>query len=100
MDYPDADSFLSLFHSNNGNNHTQWQSTQFDKLIEQASQSLDATQRQAFYDQAQKILLEDDVAICPLFTLKKLWVTQPWVKGITFNSLNQLMIENASVEAH
>ena len=100
MDYPDADSFLSLFHSSNGNNHTQWQSAQFDKLIEQASQSLDATQRQAFYDQAQKILLEDDVAICPLFTLKKLWVTQPWVKGITFNSLNQLMIENASVEAH
>ncbi|MCS6267065.1 MAG: peptide ABC transporter substrate-binding protein [Vampirovibrio sp.] len=98
MDYPDADSFLSLFHSSNGNNHTQWQSAQFDSLIEKARQSLNGAERQAFYNQAQHILLEQDVAICPLFTLKKLWVTQPWVKGITFNSLNQLMIDHASIE--
>jgi oligopeptide transport system substrate-binding protein len=97
MDYPDADSFLSLFHSSNGNNHTQWQSARFDSLIEKASQTLETVARQQYYNQAQHILLEEDVAICPLFTLKKLWVTQPWVKGITFNSLNQLMLDKASV---
>jgi oligopeptide transport system substrate-binding protein len=98
MDYPDADSFLSLFHSSNGNNHTQWQSAQFDGLLEAASRSLNVAERQTLYNKAQHILLEADVAICPLFTLKKLWVTQPNVRGITFNSLNQLMLEHANVE--
>jgi oligopeptide transport system substrate-binding protein len=100
MDYPDADSFLSLFQSSNGNNHTHWRSERFDELIAKASQSLNTSERQTFYNKAQHILLEEDVAICPLFTLKKLWVTQPWVNGVTFNSLNQLMLEQASVEAH
>lgn len=97
MDYPDADSFLSLFHSSNGNNHTQWHSTVFDKLIEQASQTNNTAQRQRLYNQAQTLLLEKEVAICPLFTLKKLWVTQPRVKGIQFNSLNQLMLEDVTL---
>jgi oligopeptide transport system substrate-binding protein len=96
MDYPDADSFLSLFHSSNGNNHTKWHSTTFDKLVAQASQTSNTLQRQQLYNQAQKILLEQDVAICPLFTLKKLWVTQPTVTGIKFNSLNQLMLEDVT----
>jgi oligopeptide transport system substrate-binding protein len=97
MDYPDADSFLSLFHSSNGNNHTRWHSAMFDKLIEQASQTNNTTQRQRLYNQAQTILLEKEAAICPLFTLKKLWVTQPRVRGIQFNSLNQLMLDEVTL---
>ena len=100
VDYPDADSFLSLFHSTNGNNHTGWRSARYDALIEAGAMMPNSPKRQAVYDEAQRLLLEEDTAICPLFTRKKLWLNQPWIEGIRFNAMNDLVIDNVTIHPH
>jgi oligopeptide transport system substrate-binding protein len=98
VDYPDADSFLSLFHSSNGNNHTGWKSPRYDALIEKAAMMPNSPQRQAVYDEAQRLLLMQDTVICPLFTRRKLWLNQPWVEGLSFNSMNDLVFEDVRLK--
>jgi oligopeptide transport system substrate-binding protein len=98
VDYPDADSFLSLFHSSNGNNHTGWKSSRYDALVEKAARLPNSPQRQALYDEAQRLLLMQDTVICPLFTRRKLWLNQPWVEGLSFNSMNDLIMEDVRLK--
>jgi oligopeptide transport system substrate-binding protein len=98
VDYPDADSFLSLFHSSNGNNHTGWKSSRYDALVEKAARLPNSPQRQALYDEAQRLLLMQDTVICPLFTRRKLWLNQPWVEGLSFNSMNDLVMEDVRLK--
>jgi oligopeptide transport system substrate-binding protein len=94
VDYPDPDSDLNLFTSQNGNNYTQWKNKTYDALIEKALHLPNGPQRWATYTQAQRLFLEQEAAVCPLFQVKKLWLTHPRVKGLTFNSLNQLFLDD------
>ncbi|MBI2339125.1 MAG: peptide ABC transporter substrate-binding protein [Deltaproteobacteria bacterium] len=66
-DYPDPDNFMNLFTSTSGNNHTHWKSAEFDSLIAQGSVEKDEQKRKAVYDKAQKMLLEEEAVIIPLF---------------------------------
>jgi oligopeptide transport system substrate-binding protein len=97
VDYPDPDSFLSLFHSTNGNNHTGWASSTYDALLEQGASLPNGLERQKVYDAAQKTLLEEHAIICPLYRRNKLWVTHPWVKGLSFSSMNDLVLEDVQI---
>jgi ABC-type oligopeptide transport system substrate-binding subunit len=98
VDYPDADSFLGLFHSSNGNNHTGWTSKRYDTLIEAARRLPNTPARQALYNEAQTLLLNQDTVICPLFTRRKLWLNHAWVEGLSFNSMNDLVLENVRLK--
>lgn len=64
----DPDNFLRDFHSRStfaiGNGFS---NPQFDSLVEQATASNDPATRQMLYIQAEKILLEDDAAVLPLY---------------------------------
>jgi ABC-type oligopeptide transport system substrate-binding subunit len=55
-------------------------------------------QRQAVYDEAQRLLLMQDTVICPLFTRRKLWLNQPWIEGLSFNSMNDLVMEDVRLK--
>lgn len=66
-DYPDPDNFLNLFTSNSGNNHTGWRNQEYDDLIKKGSSEPSVEKRKKIYDRAQKILLEEEVVIIPLF---------------------------------
>ena len=66
-DFPDPDNFLNLFTSYSANNHTGWGSPRYDALIEQGARERDPVRRQALYDEAQRILCEQEVPIVPFF---------------------------------
>ncbi|MBI2335378.1 MAG: peptide ABC transporter substrate-binding protein [Deltaproteobacteria bacterium] len=66
-DYPDPDNFMNLFTQYSGNNHTGWKNPQYDTLIAQAAVEKDVQKRIQAYHQAQKLLLEDQTVIIPLF---------------------------------
>ncbi len=100
MDYPDPDSFLSLFHSSNGNNHTGWASPVYDALLEKGASLPNGPERQAVYDEAQRILLEENTIICPLYRRNKLWLTHPWVQGLEFSGMNDLVLEDVTLKKH
>ena len=97
VDYPDPDSFMSLFTGASGNNYTGWTHADYDQFVQNAAVMANGKKRQTLYDRAQRILLEDDAVIAPLYGSNKLILTKPWVKGLSINSLNLIQLESVAV---
>ena len=66
-DYNDPNTFLDMFMSNNGNNRTGWKSERYDKLIREANGKLDPKEREKVLQQAELLLVRDELPIAPLF---------------------------------
>ncbi len=66
-DYDDANTFLGMFVSNDGNNRTGWKRQKYDELIQAANEEPDLQKRKVFFQQAEKILVHDDPPIIPLY---------------------------------
>ncbi len=66
-DYDDANTFLSMFTSNDGNNRTGWKNARYDELIRQANEQTDLKKRERLFQQAETILVRDEVPIIPLY---------------------------------
>ena len=66
-DYNDANTFLDMFMSDNGNNRTGWKSPRFDALLREANQQTDVTARAKLLQQAETLLVGETAAIVPLF---------------------------------
>ena len=96
-DFPDPDTFMTLFTSTSGNNHGRWKNKNYDELVSKAAITLNLNERQKLYKQAQKILLEDDVVIAPLFFNTQIALSKPWVKNLEFNAMDLFFYENVVV---
>ncbi|MBI3591069.1 MAG: peptide ABC transporter substrate-binding protein [Candidatus Melainabacteria bacterium] len=96
-DYPDPDTFMTLFTSTSGNNHGRWKSETYDQIVDKAAATLDLGERQSLYRHAQKILLEEEIAIAPLFFNTQILLNKPWVKNFEFNSMDLVFCEKISV---
>jgi oligopeptide transport system substrate-binding protein len=66
-DYKDANTFLDMFMSNNGNNRTGWKSPRYDALLRQANAEPKETERAKLLEQAEALLVRDDAPIFPLY---------------------------------
>ncbi len=66
-DYDDANTFLGMFTSNDGNNRTGWKNIRYDELIRQANEQTDLKKRERLFQQAETILVRDEVPIIPLY---------------------------------
>ncbi|MGC9454552.1 MAG: ABC transporter substrate-binding protein [Phycisphaerae bacterium] len=80
-DYPDAQNFLQLYYSKNierGTNSTRYSNEEFDRLYEQAANTLDEQERIELYGRMIGILNED----CPMLLLSEpisYALLHPWV---------------------
>jgi len=92
-DYPDPDNFLSVFLGSGGNNRTKWKNSQYDAKVLLARYNQNQKARQTLYDQAQKLLVEEDAAISPLFNEPILALVNPRVKNLRINALNSLELK-------
>jgi len=75
-DYPDPDSFLRV---GVRNLLPRMQNDQFDLLLEKAQRTLDQSERLRFYQEADKILVEE-VVIIPTVYPRQLYLVKPWAK--------------------
>jgi oligopeptide transport system substrate-binding protein len=66
-DYNDPNTFLDMFMSHNGNNRTGWKSERYDGLLREANSKLDPKQREKILQQAELLLIRDELPIVPLF---------------------------------
>jgi oligopeptide transport system substrate-binding protein len=66
-DYNDPNTFLDMFMSNNGNNRTGWKSERYDALMREANSKLDPKGREKILQQAEALLIRDELPIAPLF---------------------------------
>ena len=66
-DYNDANTFLECFTSNNGNNRTGWKNARYDALINEANGQTDLKKREEVFQQAETLLVRDELPIVPIF---------------------------------
>ena len=98
-DYPDPDNFLNLMTSFSENNHTNWGNPEFDKLIEQGAAELDAAKRVEIYKRAQKILVETDIPVFPVFSRVTHVLLNPRVKDLKQNRMAQWRFKELTLAA-
>ena len=66
-DYGDPTTFLGINHSDDGNNDRAYKSQRFDGLLAQAADELDPEKRMALLSEAERILVEEDLPLIPIF---------------------------------
>lgn len=96
-DYPDPDNFLSVFLSTSGNNRTTWKNKKYDQIVQEAKETFNPLQREKLYIQLQKILIEQEAVIIPLYYEPNLAFMSPRVKNLKLNSLDFLYMRNVDV---
>ncbi len=96
-DFPDPDNFMNLFLSTSGNNHLHFQNPRYDELVNRGPEVDDPKKRQAIYDEAQRILTEDEAAIIPLFFSAQNLLIKPHVEGLEANAMELLYLKRARV---
>lgn len=66
-DYPDPNTFLDMFVTGGGNNRTGWGDPDYDKLIAAAAAETDPNRRHEILREAEDILVNRRMPVCPLF---------------------------------
>jgi oligopeptide transport system substrate-binding protein len=88
-DYNDPNTFLDLFRSDNGNNETGWRNGPYDALMRQAAQQTDPARRAALLQQAETILVREELPIVPLYSYAGFTYYNPArVQGIYTNIID------------
>lgn len=79
-DFPDPVTFLGMFTANSAYNWTGWKHDDYEKLMDTAGATPDATRRYDLFQQAEKLLL-DQSPISPLYVGAQTYLIHPSVKN-------------------
>ncbi len=79
-DYNDPNTFLDMFVTGGGNNHTGWSNPEYDSLIASASRATDSSERLAFFQKAEQILL-GELPIIPIYFYVRSLLIESSVRG-------------------
>ena len=87
--FPDGDmAFYTYFYSESAaQKGSFYNSPDFDKLLLEARDESDDTKRADLYKQANKLLVDQDWATCPLYYPKRFFAAKPWVKNMKVGNL-------------
>ncbi len=66
-DYNDPNTFLDMFVTDGGNNRTGWSNKRYDELIAACAREVDPKKRYDLFREAERILVTDEMPICPLY---------------------------------
>jgi oligopeptide transport system substrate-binding protein len=95
-DYPDPHSFMNVFTSTSESNYSGWSNAEYDRLVEKAVATDDEALRSALYHRAQKILLEDEAVLMPLFYTSHQALVRSDLRGVQLNVLDKWYFRNMS----
>lgn len=96
-DYPDAISFLEPFLSRSSTNSSRWKNPHYDLIVKKAMNTLSMIERTKAYSDAQRILLQDEVAIFPLYYPKNTALLGPTVREFEITPLNYLFFNRVQM---
>lgn len=94
-DFPDPENFMNLFEANSGNNSLGYANPSYDALVVEAIKIKDPKLRLETYSKAQRILLEQDAAIIPIYVAAQNVLINPRLKGVTFNAMGDSSFSQA-----
>ncbi|ASA23568.1 peptide ABC transporter substrate-binding protein [Paenibacillus donghaensis] len=82
-DYNDPMTFFDMWVTGGGNNTTGYANPEYDKLIAEAKASSDNKLRNEKFAAAEKMLIQDDMVIMPIYYYTGNSLTKPYLKGVT-----------------
>ncbi|WP_019240501.1 MULTISPECIES: peptide ABC transporter substrate-binding protein [Bacillus] len=86
-DYLDPISFSDLWVTGGGNNKMDYSNPEYDKLIEESQNTADQAKRWEALQKAEKILLEQDAAIAPIYQRASSMLVATKVKGFNHHGV-------------
>jgi len=97
-DYNDPMTFLDMFETGNGNNHTSYSSAAYDALLASARTETNNAKRYDIYKQMETLLMKD-LPIAPVFYRIRSYTTVDNFMGISRGAFADLNFRNAYFEA-
>ncbi|MCB0327167.1 MAG: peptide ABC transporter substrate-binding protein [Bdellovibrionales bacterium] len=79
-DFPDPYTFLDLYMSYSGNNHTRWVNHKYDSLVQEANRTADYDVRNKIFSEAVDILMAD-APVLPIYIYTRSYLKKPFLKG-------------------
>lgn len=76
-DYADPTTFLDLNRTGNGNNDRKYSNPEYDALLDEAKFELDPEKRMALFTEAERIIMEEDLPMVPIFHYVSLYLFDP-----------------------
>lgn len=76
-DYGDPTTFLDINYSTDGNNDRAYNNPIYDDLLDRASVEFDPEKRMALLSEAERILIEEDVPLVPIFHYATIYMFDP-----------------------
>jgi ABC-type oligopeptide transport system substrate-binding subunit/class 3 adenylate cyclase len=96
VNYPDPDSILRhdvlLL-------RTGWRNERYEALVEGARRTADQVQRMATYRQAEQILV-DEAPIVPISYPRLHMMVKPWLPGLPFSTIDDVILKDVVIEPH
>ncbi|HDX9617984.1 TPA: peptide ABC transporter substrate-binding protein [Bacillus thuringiensis] len=89
-DYADPMTYLDMFESKHSHNQMSFSDQKYDEIIKKAGGELmtDAKKRWEELGKVEKLLLEEDVALVPLYQSARSYVMKPHVKGVVKHNIS------------
>lgn len=78
--FPEQANFAEVFRANSPDNFTRWSSPAYEQAVDAAAREVDVLKRRALYRTAEKILIEDNTVIAPLWWTARATLTKPNVQ--------------------
>ncbi len=97
-DFPDPETFASVFVSHNANNHTLWTNPEYDRLVKAAEACLDPKERIELYEKADHLLCSVEAAIACTFHATQNTLCKPWVKRLQANKIDLLLLRDTIID--
>lgn len=76
-DYGDPTTFLDINYSTDGNNDRAYNNPVFDDILDRARVELDQVKRMAMLSEAERILIEEDLPLVPIFHYATIYMFDP-----------------------
>ncbi|MGB5248082.1 MAG: peptide ABC transporter substrate-binding protein [Gammaproteobacteria bacterium] len=86
-DYNDPNTFLEIFHSTHGQNDPGFDNPEFDRLLAEASGTLDPARRAELLQAAEALMLSE-YPVMPIYFSVIKRIVKPWVIGYQTNGLD------------
>ncbi len=93
-DYPDPDSFMQLFMTNNPINYPGFVNATYDALVAKAATlNIDSRERRDLYRRAEEILLKENVVVAPIFTNTQTIIHRANIDNLEINAMDMLFLD-------
>ena len=84
-DYNDPNTFLDMWLTGGGNNATGFSDARYDEILRLAARETDPRKRRALFHEAETILIEKVVPICPIYHPVSYYLMNPRIRGMSLN---------------